>query len=154
MSAVLHPGGWFEAGRVAYGCNGDWLWCRLPSTRLIAYYQPKLEGKMTPWGDEVTTITASAGGRVKTKVGTWRRLALWPGMLLENITQATAADLLRESLLACEDDGVPVVLHVHDEIVSLGDCRDQLHAIMTEQRPWAAGLPLAAESGGGMRYGK
>lgn len=154
MRAVMHPGEWHGAGRVAYACDGTWLWCRLPSTRLIAYYQPKLEGKMTPWGEEATVLTASAGGRVKTKHGDWRRLALWPGMLLENITQATAADLLREALLACEDDGVPVVLHVHDEIIAIGECREQLQSIMLEQRDWAAGLPLAADAGGGARYGK
>ncbi len=154
MRAVMHPGEWHSAGRVAYACDGTWLWCRLPSSRLICYYQPKIEGKMTPWGEEVSTVTASAGGRVKTKVGTWRRLALWPGMLLENITQATAADLLREALLACEDDGVPVVLHVHDEIIAVGDCGKQLQSIMLEQRDWAVGLPLAAEFGGGARYGK
>lgn len=153
--AMRRPGTWFEAGRVAYAFDGaDWLWCRLPSGRLLAYYQPKIEEVETPWGELRDAITC-VWGSAKAKAGEeWPRRAMHGGIWIENTTQAAAADLLREALLACEDDGVRVFLHVHDEIVATGRCLEQLRAIMLEQRDWAAGLPLAAKGGEGFRYGK
>lgn len=153
--AIRKPGEWFEAGRVAYAYDGgDWLWCRLPSGRLLAYFQPRIEMVDTPWGEEVEAVTC-VWGAAKAKAGEeWPRRGMHAGIHIENCTQAVAADLLREALLACEDDGIDVFLHVHDEIVAAGECLEQLRAIMLEVPEWAAGLPLAAEGGTGTRYGK
>lgn len=153
--AIRKPGEWFEAGRVAYAFDGaEWLWCRLPSGRLLAYFQPRIEMVDTPWGEEVEAVTC-VWGAAKAKAGeTWPRRGMHAGLWIENCTQAVAADLLREALMACEDDGIDVFLHVHDEIVAEGACLEQLRAVMLEVPEWAVGLPLAAEGGTGTRYGK
>jgi len=74
----------------------------------------------------------------------------------ENITQAVASDFIRHSLVLCEQAGIKVVLHVHDEIVASG-WRDQLPLfmkLMTSVPSWAPGFPLAAEGGWLPRYAK
>ena len=153
--AIRRPGVWFDAGRVRYAFDGaDWLWCQLPSGRLLAYFRPAIELVETPWGEEREAVTC-VWGAAKAKAGAdWPRRGMHAGLWIENCTQAAAADLLREALLACEDAGLPVVLHVHDEIVAEGYCYDQLRGIMLQAPNWAGGLPLAAEGGSGTRYGK
>jgi DNA polymerase len=72
----------------------------------------------------------------------------------ENITQATANDLLRHSLRQLDD----VVLHVHDEIVLETDRPEEMAArlkeVMCTPPAWAEGLPLDAEVAIMSRYGK
>ena len=46
------------------------------------------------------------------------RVKLWPGMFVENFTQAIAADVLRGTLVRLEESGAcDVRLHTHDEIL-------------------------------------
>ena len=153
--ALRRPDQWFEAGRVAFAYDGAaWLWMRLPSGRLLAYFMPRFEQVEAPWGEMIEGITC-VWGAGKPKVGEeWPRRNLYGGLYIENAAQAASADLLRDALLLCEDEDVPVVLHVHDEIVAQGSCYALLRDIMTDVPGWAAGLPLAAEGGEGERYGK
>ena len=69
-----------------------------------------------------------------------------------------ANDLLRHSLRRLEEEGFEVVLHVHDEIVlETADpetAAAELLKIMTTPPQWAYGLPLNAEVGTMVRYGK
>jgi DNA polymerase I-like protein with 3'-5' exonuclease and polymerase domains len=86
----------------------------------------------------------------------WPRARLWRGLAVENITQATANDILRHSLRNLEG----VILHVHDEIVV--ECPEsaaeetvaQMRAVMCTPPDWAAGLPLGVEIKTQTRYGK
>lgn len=155
MRAVRSPGEWFEAGRVAYAFDGhDWLWCRLPSGRLLAYFAPQLEEVQTPWGDWKLAVTVLWGAG-RPKVGAdWPRRAVTPGLLLENITQATAACLLRDALRRLAADGVKVVAHVHDEVVAEGIDPQALAAYLTTAPTWAKGLPVEVSAEHGARYGK
>ena len=71
-------------------------------------------------------------------------------MLVENMVQAMARDILAEMILEAEDRVGHVVLHVHDEIVvevpkdNAEIAARNLHKIMTTTPQWAPGLPLAA----------
>lgn len=154
-AAVKDPGNWKDAGRVDYAYDGkDWLWCRLPSGRLIAYFQPRYEEVITPWGEPRMAVTTLWGGS-KPKVGEeWPRRALHGGIMLENVTQATAADLLREAIARVDAAELKILLHVHDEIVVEGYHTEQLGQLMLASEPWAHSLPLAGEGGEGQRYGK
>lgn len=153
--AVGNPGIWYKAGRVRYAYNGaEWLFCELPSGRYLAYYQPRAEMVETPWGDERKAVTALWGASRPKKGDEWPRRAMHGGIWLENITQATAADLLRAAILRVEAAGLPIVLHVHDEIITEGYCVEQLGEIMMVQPDWSEGLPLAGEGDSGTRYGK
>jgi DNA polymerase len=58
-----------------------------------------------------------------------------------------------------EDNGMPIVLHVHDEpVAEVPDTPefklDTLIGIMTKGPAWAAGLPLSAEGFESRRYEK
>jgi DNA polymerase len=146
--AMRNKGHEFSAGRVTYMFDGEHLWYALPSGRVLRYPYAKMDE------DGVSYLKASwkpAAGDSE-----WPRGRLWKGLALENTTQATANDLLRNSLR--QIDGV--ALHVHDEIVV--ECRAEdapcvkaeVERIMCEPPPWAKVLPLAVEAKIMTRYGK
>jgi hypothetical protein len=78
------------------------------------------------------------------------RVKLWPGMLAENVTQATAACVLRGTLVKLKQ--WPIRAHTHDEILTefpvhaAEDAAKRLIAVMEEGFEWSEGLPLKAES--------
>ena len=137
-----HP---IEVGRVTYLFDGTHLWYALPSGRVLCYPFARVEG------DDVTYLKAAWKPAQDAKE--WPRARLWRGLACENITQATANDLLRFALRQ-----VDAVLHVHDEIVLETDDPDKatadLKRAMTIPPNWAGGLPLAAEVKIMRRYGK
>ena len=153
--ALRSPGEWFEAGRVAYAYDGsDWMWCRLPSGRLLAYFQPRIEQVITPWGEEVLGITALWGARRPKAGEEWTRRTLTPSLLLENITQAASACVLRYALSKCNARGIEVVAHVHDEIVAVNTNSDELRQAMLDQPAWLQGLVIPVKVTHDQHYGK
>ncbi|MEY5060804.1 MAG: hypothetical protein RIS45_725, partial [Planctomycetota bacterium] len=71
------------------------------------------------------------------------------GRLAENVTQATARDLLGEALLAFDETPYDVVVHVHDSIIAevpagFGSV-EEFCSLMAAAPAWAAGLPVAVE---------
>ena len=144
--AMRNKGHEFSVGRVTYMYDGQHLWYALPSGRVLCYPFAKLEP------DGVTY--AKAAWKPAADAKEWPRARLWKGLACENITQATANDLLRHSLRQLDD----VVLHVHDEIVLETDrpeeMAEQLERVMCTPPAWAEGLPLGAEVAIMSRYGK
>jgi DNA polymerase len=140
--AMRNKGHEFTAGRVAYLYDGQHLWYALPSGRVLCYPYARLES------DGVTYAKASWKPAADAKE--WPRGRLWKGLACENITQATANDILRNALRQLDD----VVLHVHDEVVIETDKPIDLERIMCSPPAWAEGLPLAAEVKTMTRYGK
>jgi DNA polymerase len=150
--ALRNPGREFTAGRVTYLYDKQHLWYALPSGRILCYPFAKFEG------DEITYVKAAWKPAADAKE--WPRARLWRGLATENITQAAAHDLLRESLRIADAEGLCPVAHVHDEILVECDAGDaervsaRLHEIMTTNPAWAPELPLAAEGSIMLRYGK
>jgi len=76
---------------------------------------------------------------------------LWGGALTENIVQATARDLLRDAMLRLIEEGIHIVLHVHDEVVCLfleneaEERLKQVEQLMVVVPEWASGLPVDVE---------
>ena len=144
--AMRNKGHGFSVGRVTYMFDGQHLWYALPSGRILCYPFAKLEP------DGVTY--AKAAWKPAADATEWPRARLWKGLACENITQATANDLLRHSLRQLDD----VVLHVHDEIVLETDRPEEmavrLKEVMCTPPEWAKGLPLGAEVVIMSRYGK
>ena len=144
--AMRNKGHEFSVGRVTYMYDGQHLWYALPSGRVLCYPYARLET------DGVTY--AKAAWKPAADATEWPRARLWKGLACENITQATANDLLRHSLRQLDD----VVLHVHDEIVLETDRPEEmavrLKEVMCTPPEWAKGLPLGAEVGIMSRYGK
>lgn len=121
--------------------EGDFLFITLPSGRRLAYFKPELkpEPKFEKMGlTYLGTDSNKKYGRQKT----------YGGKLVENITQATARDCLRDAMFALEAAGYPIVFTVHDEVIldtpkgfgSLAEVKE----IMSRPVPWAPGLPLNA----------
>ena len=144
--AMRNKGHEFSVGRVTYMYDGQHLWYALPSGRVLCYPFAKLET------DGVTY--AKAAWKPAADAKEWPRARLWKGLACENITQATANDLLRHALRQLDD----VVLHVHDEIVLETDrpeeMAERLGRVMCTPPNWAEGLPLSAEVAIMSRYGK
>ena len=144
--AMRNKGHEFTAGRVAYLYDGQHLWYALPSGRVLCYPYARLEA------DGVTYAKASWKPAADAKE--WPRGRLWKGLACENITQATANDILRHALRQLDD----VVLHVHDEIVVETDKPEVVDAalerIMCSPPAWANGLPLGVEINTMTRYSK
>jgi DNA polymerase len=144
--AMRNKGHEFSVGRVTYLFDGQHLWYALPSARVLCYPFAKLDA------DGVTY--AKAAWKPAADAKEWPRARLWKGLACENITQATANDLLRHALRQLDD----VVLHVHDEVVIETDRPEEmavrLKEVMCTPPEWAKGLPLDAEVNIMERYGK
>lgn len=96
---------------------------------------------------------------LRRKEGRIQRVRTYGGSIVENITQALARIVVTDNMAACERLGLPTVLQVHDEIISItrednGDnALKQMINVMRTPPAWAEGLPLDAEGGTGYRYG-
>lgn len=81
-----------------------------------------------------------------------KRCGFFGGKLAENLTSATARDVLGDILLRLDAAGYRVVMHVHDEVVvEVSEERAEAAAadierIMTTPPTWLEGLPLTAET--------
>lgn len=89
----------------------------------------------------------------------WQKIYTYGGKLAENVTQALCRDMLAFALVGVERAGWPIVLHVHDEIVTDVPNAPQysaaeLERLMCELPEWAEGFPLAAEGQELFRYAK
>ena len=147
--AVLNPGEVYTAGRLAFDRKGAWLRMMLPSGRYLCYPNPKLEGEKQQ--------LHFAAWNVYTK--SWRHEPTYGGKLVENGCQAIACDVMAYAMPLAEEAGYPIVLTVHDELVTeaLDDDRfsaDGLSAILATPPEWATGLPLAAAGFETRRYRK
>ena len=117
------------------------LFIRLPSGRELAYAKPRIGENQ--FGGE--SVTYEGLGMTKK----WERIETFGGKLVENITQATARDLLVFAMKQLRNRGFDIVMHVHDEIVLEVphgvSSVEEICSIMAENPPWAKGLPLKAD---------
>lgn len=134
---------------------GAYLYIVLPSGRPLVYATPKVTLAMAPWGKLHASVEFQGVNSVTRQ---WTVQRLYGGLIMENVVQGTARDIMAEGMLRLENHGYPIILTVHDEIVTeipqdFGSLRfvDDLMALAPD---WAAGLPIATESWRGERYRK
>lgn len=151
VHAVNDRGSIHTAGRIQFHAQDKWLWIRLPCGRKLAYYQPRLELTETPWGQEKYSVSCLWGSSRPKKDMPWPRRTMHGGIWLENVTQAAAASLLRETITLAENAGLDIRFHCHDEIVVIGN-QPKLTEVMLTLPTWAIGLPLEGEGATGNRY--
>ncbi len=145
---AISTGSSIGVGRLLVSCEYDavhevdYLTVLLPSGRKLYYNSPQIgENK---WGGP--SISYMGMDQTTKK---WKRIETYGGKLVENCVQAVARDCLAQAIENLEARGLPVVFHIHDEVVI--DCRadtatlDDVVDIMSRPIPWAPGLPLNAD---------
>lgn len=139
-----------SVGRIGFRFSANTLWIVLPSGRRLAYIKPRLQPNR--FGRMAVTYEG-IGSNNK-----WIRMETYSGKLTENITQATARDLLAEAMWRMERAGLDIVGHVHDEVileVPKGSITvDEVCSIMNRNPAWADGLPLSSAGYTGNYYFK
>jgi DNA polymerase len=151
-TAVRERGRVVGCGRVAFKCTGNFLFLRLPSSRKLAYPQPRIIGDDR---EQHVVFADNAAGQFKD----YRNgHGAYGGTWTENVVSGIARDLLAGAMLRIEAAGYPIVLHVHDELVcevpiGFADA-EEFTKLMTRKPAWALDLPIAASAWIGARYCK
>lgn len=135
-----------RGGTIAFAMEqdqyNDFLTIQLPNGRKLYYAHPHIGTNR--FGNESIGYW---GMDQKTKK--WSALETYGGKIVENITQATARDCLAEAVERLEAAGLPVVFHIHDEVVIDAapeqGCLDDVIRIMATPPWWAQDLPLNAD---------
>ena len=89
----------------------------------------------------------------------WKRQVTYGGMLVENVVQAIARDIMAEAMVRVEASGVyEMLLSVHDEAVAeadptVGSVKD-FEQLVAQCPIWAQGCPIAVEGFSATRYHK
>lgn len=153
-------------GRDEYGkkVSGWWLKLEMPSGRVLSYPGIGLSVEKVIEDEEDATDKPQYRERIRymgqnQTTRKWSKQYTYSGKLCENLCQAFCRDLLAAALVRVEEAGWPIVLHVHDEIVTdVPNCPEysaaELERLMCELPEWAAGFPLAAEGQVLLRYAK
>ena len=146
-----------EAYGVTYSWEDIWLTARLPSGRKIYYTNPKPARKAMPWDK---TDIRPAWTCEAWKMGRWVTRDMYGGLDTQNVVEGLARDIMCHGMKLCEQNGIPIVLTVHDEIIGepLAEKADHvmLGQIMRDRPEWAVkmGVPVASEGWVGDRYKK
>lgn len=127
-----------ETHGIRFAYQSGMLFITLPSGRKLAYVKPRI-GTNRFGSDSVTY--EGIGGAKK-----WERLETYGAKIVENIIQAISRDLLSYAMQSLRH--LPIVMHIHDEIVIEADPEMSVQAVcerMSQTPPWAKGLLLRAE---------
>jgi len=157
--AVQYAGKKYETRKCSFRVVKDkmkrtWLRVTLPSGRALMYQNPRLED------DKYGAVVKYTG--MDSTTHQIKSTALSPGLITENIVQATARDILIRGMLNLKNKmpEVELILSVHDEcggLIKEEDINDntmkKFNSLLC-QVDWAVGLPLAAEGYIAKRYRK
>ncbi len=118
---------------------------QLPSGRCLYYINPSLGTNQFGGSSIIYTGVDQTTKR-------WKQIETYGGKLTENCVQAIARDALAGAIDRLEAAGLPIVFHVHDEVVidvapfgTSKEMLDKVTQIMAEPIPWAPTLPLNAD---------
>lgn len=123
---------------IRVSCQSGMLSITLPSGRRLTYIKPRIG--LNQFGSDC--VTYEGIGATKK----WERLESYGPKFVENIVQAISRDILCYALQTLRD--LPIVMHVHDEIVIEADQQISVEHIcqqMGQTPPWADGLLLRAD---------
>lgn len=141
----------YAGKHIRFARVGNYLCCYLPSSRVMCYPAAEL------CGDGDSALFRYYGPLPASK--RWGYLRTYAGKIAENITQATARDILASAMPAIDAAGYEIVLSVHDELITeTPDSPEYSEAVlsrmMSSAPKWADGLPLSAAGFSGYRYRK
>ena len=131
-----------RVGALTLAMHGTTMTIALPSGRLISYPD------MQPCTNRFGNASLKYRG-VNQETHKWGWIETYGGKLTENVIQATARDCLAETMSEIADNlQLPIIFHVHDEIICEIDIRHQdeqmasIKAAFAKTPSWAPGLPL------------
>lgn len=144
---TVRRGGEHTARMITFDYRKPFLRMTLPTGRSLHYLRPAVENQMKPWGKYKPTLTYEGFDH---KTHRWGRISTHPGKIMENADQATAREILVETLVILNEASFLIPLHVHDEIVAL--VREEnvdedfkiISTIMNAHPEWRRDLPLSA----------
>jgi len=136
-----------QVGRVLWYLDGEFLRMKLPMGRTLAYHRPKVSAE-----NRLSFMAANLVTKRYVPEDTWG------GTLVENAVQATARDIMAESMLQMASSGFNILFTVHDELVveapiGVKTEKDVLK-IVCKPPAWADGCPINAECEKVSRYKK
>ena len=159
INAVMYPGSTFSVAPLhvlSWCMDSDCLCLKLPSGRLLRYWQPRLQQGYwqdgSPKMEPDLTVLFIMGRAV------FRR-TLWHGLATQGSVQAIAADILATALVNTYDAGFYVTLHVHDSVTAevpqshAERLMPEFEKCMLSQPSWTKGLPLAVSTDISTRFG-
>jgi DNA polymerase len=138
--AILSPGKVFQVNRLAFKVRDisgiPFLLMKLPSGRKLAYPHPKIK-------DDRIFFYGKIG-----QTQNWGDVTMWGGTLVENATQAVAADIMANGAHNAENAGYEIATLIHDQAIAYhkpGQTPEEFVELLTDLPAWADGLPIAAE---------
>ncbi len=135
-----------KLGKVIWYKKGDFLYVRLPSGRNLAYHKPEIhEMSLTHMG-------------INSKTKEYERQTTWGGILVQNVCEGVARDIMVTGMFTVEENGYKVLLTVHDEVMSerkkgMGSLRAYNH-MLSNVPFWAKDCPVKVNGWRGRRYKK
>lgn len=186
IQAVDEPGNMIPiyGGKARYMSDKNYLYCQLPSGRVISYASPSISQTTEEqifdgerWLDaseldinEILFLEECGYDVVRKRTRyhvrfmglddekRWRPHVLYGGYQCENIVQGTARDVMVPAMLRAEAAGYPLILTNHDELLAEPPIdhgsAEEFEQLMSVPEPWMLGLPVAAAAWEGKRYTK
>jgi DNA polymerase len=137
--AIVKKGEAFAAGKITFLCRDvagmPFLLMKLPSGRKLAYPHPRIADDRIHFFGNI-------------KGATWGEIHTWGGSLVENATQAVAADIMANGAHNAENAGYEIATLIHDQALAYhkpGQTPEEFVELLTNLPAWADGLPIAAE---------
>ena len=141
MRKVIREHSSVRVGKIRLYWKDEKMLIRLPSGRELCYLSPRTVTNRFG-SDGIGYMAPAANGQLMVQ-------ETFGGKACENVTQATARDILAHAMLNLEAHGYKIVFHVHDECVmempeGTGSVEEAC-AIMGQPPEWCSDLPLRAD---------
>lgn len=150
-----------EGYRLRIERDAEMLRIWLPSGRALSYYKPEVLRQEAPWSTpEKPAYIDNFTYMGMNDKNQWVRISAHAGGLTENVVQSLAGDILWSGIMNATGAGLPVTLHVHDEIaVEVPEAHAEnsltvLQQCMVSRPHWCQDMWLGADGFITKRYTK
>jgi DNA polymerase len=162
VQAIQNPGMVTRYRCAAFKMIDGHLRMALPSGRNLWYRNARVDMEPSRYREGVLEPKIYFWG--ENEDGFWGEQSAYGGSITNNLVQGLCRDVMAEAMLRAEEQGFPLVLTVHDELVAEVDdpgtapgrqaLVDRLEEIMCQTPAWANGMPITADGWCGPYYHK
>ena len=128
---------------IVVGRQWGMLTITLPSGRTLCYPRVSIGIERNDgWRGDHEIIEYEGTNQTTKK---WGKIRTYGGKLTENVVHAIARDILGVVILRAREAGLPVVFHIHDEIIveaAPGQTLQQVEDLFSKPITWCSDLPL------------